>query len=172
MFYLCAPRLSASLRYFPTPLVGPSRRSNFLTPLHGASQGSNYFQAAPIFFNTAPLRFASLQYFPTPLHGASRRYNKFPFRAAPSTSRRTYILSRRSLAPNIPPAAPRPKNPSGCIVHRTPRQFHPCIKIITNIPMGFKIWCQVGGRDKNFKFTAGRWLFYFWFQTCHFFQRI
>ena len=118
------------LQYFPTPLVGASRRSNFLTPLHGASQRSNYFQPAPIFFDTAPLRFASLQYFPTPLHGALRRSNNFPLRssalrAAPIASRRTYILSRRFLAPNIPPAAPRTKNPSGCIVHRTPGQFHP-----------------------------------------------
>ena len=35
--------------------------------------------------------------------------------------------------------------------------------------MGFKIWCQVGGLGQNFQICIGRWLFYFWFQTCHFF---
>ena len=36
------------------------------------------------------------------------------------------------------------------------------IKIVTNIRIDFKIWCQVGVWIKIFKFTAGRWLFYFW----------
>ena len=35
------------------------------------------------------------------------------------------------------------------------------LKIVINILMGFKIWCQVGGGDKNFKFTAERRRFFF-----------
>ena len=129
---------SASLRFatrqnFPTLfVVGTSRRFNnfpprvntfhplqyFSTPLHCASCRSNTFLlrstalcAAPILSHSAPRRFDPLQYFTTTLGGASRCTN---------------IFSRRSAAPNIPPVAPGPKNPSGCIVHRTPRKFHPC----------------------------------------------
>ena len=35
-------------------------------------------------------------------------------------------------------------------------------KIVTNILMGFKIWCQVGGRGQNFQMYRRYMTFYFW----------
>ena len=121
---------SAPLQYFTTLHRGSPHHPSTFPLRYSALRVTKIFSPRSTAFRNAPIIFNPLQYFSTPLHCALRGSNTFQLRstalrAAPMASRRTYILSRSFLAPNIPPAAPRTKNPSGCIVHRKPRQFQP-----------------------------------------------
>ena len=116
---LCAAALCT------TPVLSPSvsRRfaslKKFLTPIHSVSQRSNYFQPAPIFFDTAPLHFAWLHYFPTPLLGVSRRSNNFPLCSSPLQLLRATLIFYHDASWLKYPSG-RTKNEKSLRVYRTP----------------------------------------------------